>query len=338
MKIITCASYHNSGSSAISDFFTDFDNVTSLGDYEFRIPQDLDGISDLEYYVVENNHRNNTSQEIKRFLRLAKRLNGTWYRKDYERFLGPDFLKYTNEYINSITEMKAKAFCAQDQANKGQLFSFFDRSYNKIMNIIMDSISKSPYGRRYSFIKNSEYGYFTNISEEQFLYETRRYMDKVFNAANKDNNPYMVVDQLVPPSNIARYIRYFNDICVFIVDRDPRDIYIEERNYDWGTIPLDSVEEYCNWFQITRAHRKKDEIPSNVHFIQFEDMIYDYENTKENLMSIVGLDEIHFDNMKKQFDPNKSKNNTNLIKKYPKYTKEIEYISERLSDYLYNFE
>lgn len=41
VKIISCASYYGTGSSAITDFFSEFDNVFSLTNYEFRFLQIL---------------------------------------------------------------------------------------------------------------------------------------------------------------------------------------------------------------------------------------------------------------------------------------------------------
>lgn len=46
-NIITCASYGGTGSSAITDLMKEFNNVKSLGEFEFSIAHDLDGISDL---------------------------------------------------------------------------------------------------------------------------------------------------------------------------------------------------------------------------------------------------------------------------------------------------
>ncbi|MBF1106621.1 MAG: hypothetical protein HXL52_06645, partial [Solobacterium sp.] len=56
MKIISCASYYGTGSSAITDFLSEFDNICSMTNYEFRFVQDPDGISDLEYNLVENHN------------------------------------------------------------------------------------------------------------------------------------------------------------------------------------------------------------------------------------------------------------------------------------------
>ena len=60
MRFITCASYYGSGSSVITDFVSEFSEVYSYGDFEFRFIQDPDGISDLEYNLVENFNRHNS--------------------------------------------------------------------------------------------------------------------------------------------------------------------------------------------------------------------------------------------------------------------------------------
>ena len=67
MRIISCASYYGSGSSAITDFVSEFDSVYSFTDEEFRFVQDPDGVSDLEYNLVENFNRHNSGHAIKRY-------------------------------------------------------------------------------------------------------------------------------------------------------------------------------------------------------------------------------------------------------------------------------
>ena len=60
MRFISCASYYGSGSSVITDFISEFGSVYSFSDEEFRFVQDPDGISDLEYNLVENFNRHNS--------------------------------------------------------------------------------------------------------------------------------------------------------------------------------------------------------------------------------------------------------------------------------------
>ena len=67
MKLLTCASYHGTGSSAVTNLIDECDNIHDMGDYEFRFVQDPDGICDLEYNLVINNHRLNSGYAIKRY-------------------------------------------------------------------------------------------------------------------------------------------------------------------------------------------------------------------------------------------------------------------------------
>ena len=85
MRIITCASYYGTGSSAVTDLFSEFAGCSSTGDHEFRFIHDPDGIRDLEYNIIENNNRHNTSNAIKRFIKFAKQFDGGMLRKGYKK-------------------------------------------------------------------------------------------------------------------------------------------------------------------------------------------------------------------------------------------------------------
>ena len=71
LRFITCASYHGSGSSAVTDLISEFDEVKSCGVEEFRFVHDSDGIADLEYNLVWNFNRVNTSRAINRYLKIV---------------------------------------------------------------------------------------------------------------------------------------------------------------------------------------------------------------------------------------------------------------------------
>ena len=70
VKLVTSTGYGWSGSSVIYNYLQEFDNVCVMPEYfEFRMVQEPDGISDLEYNLVENNHRDNTNHAIKQFIK-----------------------------------------------------------------------------------------------------------------------------------------------------------------------------------------------------------------------------------------------------------------------------
>ena len=112
MKKITCISYHNSGSSAVDDLLREFDGVgfSKMREVECRFYQDPDGISDLEYNLIDNWHRLNSGFAIKRFRHFAK-----FYNRTYTRLFGENWQKYCEEYTNSLTEFEYAGYWHGDR-------------------------------------------------------------------------------------------------------------------------------------------------------------------------------------------------------------------------------
>ena len=160
-------------------------------------------------------------------------------------------------------------------------------------------------------------------------------------AANPDNCAYLEIDQIVPSQNIGRVLRYFQDpIDVFVVDRDPRDIYILEKCYWKGHIcPTDSVEDYCRWFLYTRNSGSADSRKiNNVHYIQFEDLIFKYSEECKKIETLLGLNAADHINKYLKFNPKRSIVNTQLWKKHLQMSEEIKIIENELREYLYPFD
>lgn len=335
MRIITCASYYGTGSSAIVDLLGEYDDFKYLGNYEFRFIQDPDGISDLEYNIVENNHRHNSGNSLKRYKRNVDFLAGGKFINKYESYFNNKWKEYSYKYIDDLTDFTYKGYWHQDVIEKGKIFYTYKRIINKILK---RTIWRRESERSFNELPK-EITICSNPSEEKFLEITRKYIYKLFSEANDTNKNNIIVDQLVPASNLKRYLRYFNDIKVFIVDRDPRDIYLLEK-YIWkgNVIPTESVEKFCKWFLYTRNHRNNDVFQADkVFFLQFEDLIYNY---KSKIIEIQNWLEVSSDThifKKKKFNPEKSILNTRLWEKGYGNKNEIEYIEKHLSKYIYNY-
>ena len=332
-KIITCTGYYGTGSSAVSDLFLEFSNCCSLGDYELRFIQEPGGIRDLEYNLIENNHRHNTSNAIKEFIRYTDHLNGDIIRKGYKRFWGDSFKKLTKEYINHIVELKTENWWNYDQYSRGILFNDLDLIYKWI-------------GRKLGKEEPSmlellhEKGYYSAIEKEAFYKYTQKYISELLNSLDTNGCETVVLDQLLPPSNINQYIHYFQEeLKIIVVDRDPRDCYLlEAANWKTGIIPYKKVEDFCKWFEIIRKQANKDvDDPNMVLRVRFEDMIYDYETTIKRIIEFVGLGVENHIKPKSCFNPAVSINNTNLKRNYPEFIDNIQYIEEHLASYLYKF-
>ena len=335
MRVISCTGYYGTGSSAVTNLFAEFDNICCLGENEYRFLHEPDGIADLEYNIVENNNRHNTSNAIKNYIKYVRTMKKNCY-GIYDVF-EDEFDKATDEFIDNITELKTRTWWTKDRLDRGPLFSFIDRVYSFTKRLFKGELKTEI---RYSLLTDREPAYYSAIDEETFLSAVRRYINRLLSFVNKNKLPYVMVDQMVPPTNTKRFLRYFDDVKIIVTDRDPRDLYLLERfEWKWGVIPVKDVKDYVEWFKITRKFsRPSDEDKSRVMRVYFEDMIYDYDNTTRRLIEFVGLDVSEHVRPKTVFDPSRSVKNTNLMSKYPQAAKEIEYITAELKDYLYDFE
>ena len=333
-RIISCASYYGTGSSAVTDYLSEFSSIYSFTNEEFRFVQDPDGISDLEYNLVENFNRHNSGHAIKRFKRLVDLNNGNMFARKYSRFLGDKWKKYSYDYIDKLTDFTYKGWWQYDLIDRGKFFYFRKRIINKILKM---TIWRGQPDRALNTMKK-EITYCSHPSEEYFLECTRSYIDSLFSSVSSGYDMVMV-DQIVPPTNLKRYLRYFNNIKVCVVDRDPRDIFVSDK-YLWkdGVIPND-VEKFCLWFKYTRSHRKTETFDGeNVIFLRFEDLVYRYNETTARINTWLGLDEKDHTEKFKFFNPGVSINNTQTWKKVKCDENEIRYIEKELGEYLYDFD
>ena len=88
MKFITCASYYGTGSSAVTDLFSEYDGIFDFTNTEFRFLHDPDGVSDLEYNLIENFNRHNSGHALKRYKRLVDLCDRKFWGPGYCKFFG----------------------------------------------------------------------------------------------------------------------------------------------------------------------------------------------------------------------------------------------------------
>ena len=163
-------------------------------------------------------------------------------------------------------------------------------------------------------------------------------MNELMQAANPEGKPMLMVDQLLPSSEIYRFMPYFDDICTVVVERDPRYVYILEKLVWKGSvIPTDDVHTFCKWYRYTRIHRKTEKYdPKRVMLIQFEDLVYRYEETTEKIRDWLGLMDADHVEKRQRFDPVKSMKNTRLWLKYD-IGKDMDVIETELKEYLFDY-
>ena len=326
MKVITCASYHGTGSSALTDLMTEYSSVKSLGDYEFPFAYMSDGISDLEFHLTECHNRHGSGYALKQFEKISKFNAGTWFNKRYEPFFNGKYWELTEKYINELLDFKLKGHHMRDALDRGVFFYYFQNIVTKLFKKIGIDVNFLP----------GEYLYHSHPSKEKFLRCTRHYTHQLLEAANNSNTDWLMIDQLMPSSNIMRCLRYFEDeIYTFVVDRDPRDVYLTNK-YVWkeNVVPTDP-HMFCKWYKYIHDSSKNESWDnSKVMKINFEDLIYRYNDAVSKIESFLGISSVNHYLKFTKLNPKRSVNNTRLWEKY--HDKGVSVLEKELFDYLYD--
>lgn len=333
MKKITCISFHGSGSGAVDDYLREFNNIAfAPSEIECRFLQDPNGISDLEYNLVENPHRLNSSHAIKMYYKYATEMSGV-LSKTYLRIFGDDWMKYTDEYVESLISNKYKGYWHGDVmmfCNAHKLLFSVRRTVNKLLPC---RYRKPIY---YNYYPNIDF-YHSYLSEEEFLLKTKMYVEKLCESINTSNKEYVLLDQFVATSNIKRYMRYADDLKAIIVDRDPRDLFIAQTLLKDHVLPKDP-HVFASVYRDQRKMVGKLPEDASVMYLRFEDLIYNYDTTIQKINDFLGLKECNHIASKQHFNPAISQKNTRLWISHPEFDKEAKIIEGLLPEYLYDYE
>jgi hypothetical protein len=328
MKLISCASYYGSGSSALTDLVSEYKGVKSLTEYEFRFVHDIDGIADLEYHLVENHNRHNSGHALKRFWKLCQFNHGTGFVQRYEPYFEGRFLALSRQYVDSLTDFKYKAYWFNDMYDKGRYYYYAKSLQNKIYRKLKIKKSVMP----------NEITYASHPTQDQFLAKTRQYISNLMEAANPEKAPILMVDQILPSSNVNKCLRYFPDNTkLVIVTRDPRDVFLSEK-FVWNEdVAPHDPELFCKWFDYTHSS-SRDEVfdPEKVLLINFEDLIYNYYEMVPKIENFLGFSTNDHIAPFKGLNPKRSYGNTQLWKKFNDVDS-IRIIEKNLPQYLFDF-
>lgn len=330
MKIITCASFNGSGSSAVTDLIGEYSNVQQATNYEYRFIHDPDGIMDLEYHLVHNHNRENSGHALKKFERFSS-FNAKKIHSLYEKTFNNKYISLTDSYIKSLTDFSYKGWW---------FFDLYDMGIKKYHRMQAKNHLLRKLGLYNSFMKDSKI-YCSHPSEDKFLAETKKYVHNLVKEANSQNKEYVEFDQLVPSQNISKALRYFSDpVFVVVVDRDPRDIYATYKYvYKEGPTRFENASDFCKWFKYLMESGCKEDWQNseNVLHIHFEDLIYNYNKTVKKIEAFTGLKAVDHKNAFSRLNPLRSVHNTQIYKKYC-CKEDIKKIEKELAKYLFDFD
>ena len=334
-QIIVTTGYMGSGSSAVTDFLSEVQGINvNNGDFEYIILHCPNGMFDLEDKLLIGNNALRSDEAIHQFRKQMKNLydlNNYWP-GNYQNNVSEDFLRLVDRFISTITTANVKGgywYYTEMPINlKMQCLWYCKRLIGKITN------------NKLSLKKPCRYNNLTLCfpSRELFYKSAKQFINSFLDYFEGE---MVVLDQFLLPHNLFRIDRYFGDeLKVIVVERDPRDVFLLNK-YIWYPKKIDipyptDVVEFCNYYKGMRTTEISCH-SNHILRIHFEDLVYNYETTAQNILNFLGVSEGRHVNKFNGFNPNVSISNTQLFKRLNHVENEVKIIEKDLSDYLFKF-
>ena len=326
--IIGACGFGSTGSSVVTDYLKEFDDVQVLDNIEFTWVTGIDGLIDLDFHL--NHPHNRTCDSIYAIHRYRDRMRRSL--RGYCLAAGVPstvFEESTERFLEAITQVRWHWYIAEDD--------------NYVISLIKKWMKKcilkkeKKLGHQIICWPMEEVS--LSVHPECFDECARMHVKEFLSAFGISSDNPVVLDQPFAGNNPQSSFKYFEDPYAIVVDRDPRDNYVFANTKLVGKLPhfmpIQPVEDFVKYYRALRDHQPYKEMNERVLSIKFEDMVYHYNETTKQIRDFLHLPENP--HPKSIFDPAISMPNTQVWKRFPQYAKDIEYIEKELPEYLFDY-
>lgn len=346
MKDITfvdVSGFFTSGSSAMVDLLKEFRGAYE-SNAEIRFIRDPYGIIPMENTLVNQWDWINSSAAISDFLtimRKSTRRKGLCLPMGFslKKNISPDIMQITKDYIAELTDYTYHIDFYHYKFKKSFIKYQIDR--------YRWGIERLTRGKWKVANRNIEDCYFAHPTQERFNKATKSYFNKLFaNHVKEGEKTFIILDQAIPSNNTQVIHRYFNKAKMIIIDRDPRDMFVDDilwgENLDRDQLSIDAAKKFIIR---SKAMREGIVLDDDTIYVRFEDLIIDYDKTRLKILKFLGLDESDHIKKKECLKPEVSIKNIGIWRKFYGQCREaIDLIEKELpelcydSDFLYDNE
>lgn len=322
------------GGSALRDLFYDYDDIFVFP-AEFRLLKEKNGLLDLERSLFISKSPDNIDLAIKDFKNLSRNLGRitTKIKRvgfSYDKFTNNHYSKLINNFIEEIINYRYPFNGHNYDFRKSYFKSQLDRYASKFLP--------------YSFFEQD--AYLAYPIYEDYLKSAKNLLSNIFQSAiDKENmNPkYIGLHNVVNHftfEEIYSSAKYFDDFKMVIIDRDPRDVFIDFPHHRYIPKNVDNLNKakcFVHFFKALRLNLKEIKNLEFCLLVSFEDLIINYDKTVKKIENFLGISKRNKNKKKKCFIPKDSLKN---IRKYKEleteYQPAIKFIESELSEYLFN--
>jgi len=330
-KIVAIGGFCWSGSGAVVDFLSEFDNTKIFANQnissvntvdinktkgnEFKFFIDKHSIFNLEKAFKASKIEQDIA--IKQFLEF---LYGKINFDESNEVFNKNLYKITIEFLENILDLSEDT-----------------KSYMKDKEYPYTLYGKNPEDyTNCSFVHGGLAFYnFKKMSKNDFDLHIKNYINNFFNNINSDKK--LVFDQMFSYDTMLDKMNIYMDespikeICVY---RDPRDQYYSWYKETPKTDILKTPDKFIEFYK-KKVLLKINSASKNRLCIRFEDLVLDYGKTTKQIMDFLGLKEENHVAPKTIFDPEISKVNIGAWKYFIDQDL-IKKIGYELKEYCYN--
>ena len=327
--IIGVCGFGYSGSGAVIDLLKGYRKLSVLDKFEFSFVYSPDGIEDLRYQLVEKPTRYMSSDvAISRFISYFNGKNN-----EIRKITHGEYYRASNEFVNSLIQTKWRGYWMFDFFEGGfwekniSFRLFHARLFKLISKFSNKAFDLPPVRNMYLSVQPSD-----------FDKKAKKYISAIIDSINAEEGSCIVLNQPFPANDPSRVFKYFDHPKAIVVDRDPRDLYVLLKKVISSKcrfIPFDNVENFIEYYEL--LHKGNFSNSDDVLYLRFEDLMYDFDVTKQKIEAFLGLDNM-YDSELSSFDPLISIENTCLYRKYQDLDSDIAKIEKHLTKWLYNFD
>lgn len=341
---VAVTGYVGTGSSAVVDLLKEFDCCgVTFGEREYEhIPFYADnGLFDLGAILMNVNSSIRSDTAISSFIERMEWLNNHnfgWF-GSYKWLVGNQFEKAVQEFVEEISVPIQGVTYSHYKKVKFSLFKVFLQLAAKI--VYNRPVTK--WGRTYVYDKKQMY--FSMPTQEEFTKAAKKFVNAYFEMCAEPGKQIMLYDHLLWPQQAKLVDDYFEDnFKLIVVMRDARDLYNLNKNY-WYKPPLGNgsplfpttPDGFADYWKRVREIEKINVNPNKVLQIQFEDLIYNYDQTVQQIIDFLGLSVGQHVHKKKYFDPARSIKNTQTYLVNEEWEREARAIKENIPQYTFDF-
>lgn len=326
-SIFFISGFGMSGSSVVSDILKETSSAYVMKS-EFRLFTDPDGLISLESALTDNWNFFQADTAIKRFLKLAyalsheKRKNkGAYGFLSHQKDFGKVFYKETLKFVDKLVEGVYQGLWTgiYTPARRKPIMNFKNKwkeiltNKEKLKQIINSSDvlpDRKACGDMY--IVNP-------LAEDEFLKLVHEFLSPLISGVlDREDKKNFVFDEgyaAMNPEKIMRYIPAKNKKMV-VVSRNPLDVFVNIQISRRLFVP-EEVDKFIKWQKaIFKRWESLSYDKNSLLFLRFEDIVHDYENNLEKILSFLEIDEKYHTDKLQVFQPERAKEKVGLYKKY----------------------